>query len=86
VPLGLWIAVLVAWMGVNLVLASKAAEYRIDTGVRREGGMGNDLQSVRSRFDPANYSPAGRRWRIAFTLSCAAQALFAFGGLFLIRL
>lgn len=80
--LGLRLALFFAWGFVNMVLMSKAAEYRTDLDVQRDGGVGSDIQSISARLNAANYLPEGQRWRRAFTISWALWLIYACIGLF----
>jgi hypothetical protein len=50
------------------------AEYRID-GASTDGGMNNDLASLKRRFSSANYSGAGQRLLPWLKFSTIAQVL-----------
>lgn len=66
--------IVLGWGFVNLVLASKLAEFRVDD-ISADGGMRNDPSSIGKRFTPSNYSPAGRRWLRWAIASFVAQLI-----------
>jgi hypothetical protein len=62
------------WGFVNLILASKLAEYRIDN-ISADGGMGRDWVSLKRRFSSSSYNAQGRRLLPWFQLSSVAQGI-----------
>ena len=64
----------IGWGFVNLILASKLAEYRTDN-ISSDGGMGRDLASLKRRFSSSSYNAQGRRLLPWFRLSFVAQGL-----------
>jgi hypothetical protein len=69
------------WGMVNLILSSRLAEYRIDSA-SIDGGMNNDLTSIRRRFTSANYSQAGQRLLLWLKLSTIVQFVVFLGWIF----
>lgn len=62
------------WGLVNLILASRLAEYRTDD-LSTDGGMGRDWASVKRRFSASSYNAQGRRLLPWFRLSSVAQCI-----------
>ena len=62
------------WGFVNMILASKLAEYRTDD-LSADGGMGRDWASLKRRFSSSSYNEQGRRLLPWFRLSSVAQGI-----------